>query len=479
MFVGYLTMAMKITPNLERAMSFAGEQLDGRMGQELKKTLLEGHMRVHSGAEEALSKFSQRWERSCPELKRSVKLIRSSMNERSKTSRGQSLDRALRLILDGALERMRDFASSLHLPTLVIYSMGVLLPLVFVVILPVLSVINVRLGPAHLFSIYCIVLPALVYALSKRVLSKRPTTLQPPKIPAEPVRFGVFLIVIALSLPLPALALSLGAPPDVGALAALWGLTLGVVAYLHLTSARAFRQREEIIHMEEEFCDALMQLGNRVSEGRPAEDALERAAETMNRSEFAGVLERTSTNIKLGGMGLRAALFDDEQGALKRVHSSMICGTLRMFVDMIERSTRAAGEAILRAGEHLRELKGVEREIRRLMGEVVTSMRSVALFFAPFVASIAARMQGVLTSKTSSTGFLESAEISPPAFLFVLGLYIIILTVILVNYAVEIELGEDRIAKRVAIASALPVALGVFTAGAILGGQMFSVLGIR
>jgi hypothetical protein len=38
------------------------------------------------------------------------------------------------------------------------------------------------------------------------------------------------------------------------------------------------------------------------------------------------------------------------------------------------------------------------------------------------------------------------------------------------------ELGEDRLAKRIAIASALPVALGVFTVDAIVGGQMLGAL---
>jgi hypothetical protein len=38
------------------------------------------------------------------------------------------------------------------------------------------------------------------------------------------------------------------------------------------------------------------------------------------------------------------------------------------------------------------------------------------------------------------------------------------------------ELGEDRLAKRIAIASALSVALGVFTVGAILGGKILGAL---
>ena len=476
MLVGYLTMGMKIVPNLERAASFAGEQLEGRMGKELKENISEGHLHLHSGADEGLSKFAKRWEKACPELDRSIYLIRSSANERTKESRTRTLNRALQLVLQGARERMRDFASGIYLPTLLIYSMGVLLPLVFVVILPVLSVINIQVGLVHVSILYCFLLPLVVYALSNQVLSKRPATLQPPKVPFQPNQLRAFLVAAAVSIPLPALSLALRASPDIGALAALWGGVLGVFTYLFLTSARAFRQREEIIRMEGEFCDALVQLGNRVSEGRPAEDALEHVAETMRGSKLGQVFRETSANIRLGGLGLRAALFDEGRGALRSVHSSVIRGTLKMLVDLIERSTRTAGEAILQTAEHLRGLKEVEADIRRSMGEVVTSMRAVALFFAPLVTSVAARMQGLLSSKTVSSGFLGSTEVSPPAFLLVLGIYIVILTVILINYVVEIELGDDRLAKRMAIASALPVALGVFTAGAILGGKMLSAL---
>ncbi|MBA7502409.1 hypothetical protein ES706_00993 [subsurface metagenome] len=144
---------------------------------------------------------------------------------------------------------------------------------------------------------------------------------------------------------------------------------------------------------------------------------------------------------------------------------------------MIERSTLAAGAMILRTADHLQELKQVKLDIRRSLGEVVTSMRSVALFFAPFIAAIAARMQGLLASKTALVGFLnEGARIPSAAFLFVLGLYVVLLTSILMSYAVEIELGDDPLAKRVTLARALPIALGVFTLGAIVGGHMLTAI---
>jgi hypothetical protein len=477
MLVSYLVMAMKVTPNLERAASFAGEQLGGRMGQSLREFLSESYLRVHQSADEALSKFAGSWGKWCPELKRSIYLIRSSVNERDDASRMRSLNRAHELVLHGARERLGEFAAGIHAPTFIIYSIGVLLPLVLIVVLPVLSVINLHVGIAQIFAIYCVVLPLAVYALGREVLSKRPASSQPPEVSLERVSGSSMALVVALSLFLPALSFWLEAPSDLKALAVLWGPTLGVATSLHLTSARAFKRRVEIEGMEGEFCDALMQLGNRISEGRPAEDALEHTGETMRGGNLADVLANASANVKLGGMGLRAAFFDEGRGALREVPSRTICGTLRMLVDMIERSTRAAGNAILKVADHLRGLKEVEQEIRHSMGEIVSSMRSVALFFAPLVVSIAARMQGLLASKMAPVGFLGSgAWVSSSAFLLVLGIYVLLLTALLMCYAVEIELGDDRLIKRVTLARALPIALAVFTCGAIVGGQLLSAI---
>lgn len=475
MMVSYLAMAMKITPNLERAVSFAGEQLDGRLGSSLRKMLSEAHLRLHSSADELLSKFVEHWGRWCPNLGRSIYLIRSSANDRSETNRSGTIDRAIEFSLRGVREQMQKFAAGLSLPILIIYSIGILLPLVFVVVLPVLAVINVSVGPQQIFFIYCILLPLIVYLLSDRVLARRPATFHPPQVLIKSSKVRTIMIAATIAIVPPVFSFSFNAPPDVNALAVIWSLTLGITAYLRLNYAQAFRRLEEIKRMEEEFYDALVQLGNQMSEGHPAEDAFERASETMQGNNLSTLFARVSVNVKLGGMGMRAALFDEERGVLKDVQSSTIRGTLRMLIDLVERSTRAAGNAMLKIADHLRELMHVEIEIRHSLHEVVTSMRSVALFFAPLITSVAARMQGLLVSKAPSAGFLGAGSgVSPTAFLFVLGLYILLLTVILINYSIEIELGDDRIAKRMAIAQALPIAIGVFTVGAIVGGQLLS-----
>jgi Flp pilus assembly protein TadB len=478
--INYMTMAMKTTPNMERAAQFAAENLDGSLGRRLRRLLWEVGLRVHNSVDEAMTKFANYWGRWREDFRRSIYLIRSSMLERFEGLRVEVLDKALDVCLQGTREQMERFAASLHLPTLVIYSIGVLLPLVLVAVLPVLATVGVSVSVWQISAIYCVILPLTVWMLSRRVLAKRPAAFPPPRVPNDAAARQTMLIAAVLGsiVASPAIACALGKniSQDLAALSALWGAGVSITFYLHRTTTKAYKLRQKILQIEHEFCDSLFQLGNRISEGRPAEDAFMRVAETMRGSGVSEVFERASANIMLGNLGLRSALFDERSGALKNVHSQTVRSAMKMLVDVIQRSTRAAGEAILRTASHLKELKRVEADVRKSLGEVVSSMRSVALFFAPLIASVTSRMQGVLAGKSAEVSFLGGTPVSPSIFLLVLGIYTVLLTIILISYATEIEVGDDGLAKRAALAQSLPVALVVFTIGAVVGGRMMAAI---
>jgi len=474
--VCYLVIGMGISPNLERSMRFAAEHVDGPLGKSLREHLSRTHLREYSSAGEALEKFGECWGRWREDLKRSLDLLRGSSSERGE-GRVRSLDRALDTCLSATSELAKGFASQLHLPTLMLYTLGVLLPLVLLAAMPVLLVIGVGFGVPHLFAIYCIALPAFVYALSRHILAKRPATFPPPELEPGTSRLQSVLPALALGVAGIGAGFSLSSTPLFGSLVSLWGLVLGVSLYLHLSSSEPLKARREIGRAEEELCDTLTQLGNRMAEGRPMEEALEHVASTSRGGALAGMLSRVSAKIKLGS-GLRIALLDPE-GEAWPARSKTIRGIFAMLVDVAERSTREAGKVALRISDHLRELKRVELEIKHHLGEIVTSMRSVALFFAPLIASITARMQHALASGAASVpGFLDAGGIPSWAFTLALGIYTVLLAAILISYAVEIELGNDKLAKRAALARSLPLALGVFTLGTLVGGQLLSgVLG--
>lgn len=474
--VSYLVMTLRVNPNLERSAQFTASRVDGPLGWDLRKELWGAYLRVHESVEEALSRFARHWSERCKELKRSIYLLKTSILERDQTARLNTLDRALELSLEGMRERMKEFASGLYLPTMVIYSIGILLPLVLLAVLPALSIINFQIGATELALSYCVIIPLTVYGLGKYTLAKRPASFQPPKVPLQRGLSWNELVAGVTAITLLTLGFWLRLPPVILALLMLWAMTICITVHLYLSSSQAYRLRLKNERAEEEFCDALVQLGNQMSQGRPAEDVFQRVAETAKGDFIAGIFRRAAANVRLGGMKLRATFFDPDEGALKEVHSPVILETLRMLLDAMEKGARTTGQTILRTAKHLKELKGVELEIRRSFGEITSSMHSVALFFAPMVAAVTARLQELLTTKASGTPFLGGASIPFAALLGVLGFYVIVLTSVLISYSIEIERGNDEVLKHFAIARALPAAMGVFTLGIIISGQVLSFM---
>ncbi|KXA90903.1 hypothetical protein AKJ57_03220 [candidate division MSBL1 archaeon SCGC-AAA259A05] len=475
--VSYMVSALKINPNLENATEFTAKRLKNPLGEDFRKELWKARLGIYGNVEEALSSLGRQWGEKSEELKRSIDLIKGSIAERNEKNRKNILDRALKTSFEGVRRRMESFISNLKLPTLIIYGVGILLPLVLLAVLPVISSTGFQISGLELAAIYCLFLPLGIYLLKKQVLAGRPAAFPPPDIPNRNNAGKAILTSIpAFLLPL-FITIFLGFPQSLTALGFLWGLSSGIAIFCYLSASKSYRIREKNRRVEREFCDSLIQLGNQLKSNRPAEDAFRKTAEITKGGEVSKILEKTSSNLKVGGMDLRSALLDPEVGSLKGIYSAPVRNVFEMMMDFLNHSSRAAGEAILHSSRHLKELKRIEKEIRQTLGEIISSMKSVALFFAPLVASITIQLQQLLSKKTSGMPFFgNEVQIPGPTFLGVLGFYVIVITVLLSTYTVEIEWGNDELMKRMTIARALPTAMTVFTIGLFLGDRMLSVL---
>lgn len=477
LLISYIAIALKINSNLERSVKFSAEHVNNPLGKDLRDELWKGLIRANREVKEVLSEFGKKWKNQGKELKQSIDLIKSSISEKNEDNRKEILDQALETSFLGINSRMESFAASLQLPTVVIYGIGVLLPLVLLAVLPVLSSTGINVTGTELFLVYCFFLPLIVYLTQKQTLAKRPAAFPAPDIPSEDNRGKAISISIIVAIVPLIFTAFFKIPNQIVVLIFLWSLSSGIAIFCYLSSAKTYRIREMNRSLEGEFCDSLTQLGNQLKSNIPAEKAFRRTAKTTKWSEISKILEKTSANIEIGGMNVQTALFDPEVGSLKDVHSPPIRNTFRMLKDLLNQSTHAAGEAITYSASHLKRLKKLETRIRRNLNEIVSSMKSVAVFFAPLITSVTIQLQQMLSRKTSGMPLFGSGvQISPSIFLGTLGFYVIILTMLLSSYAVEIEWGKDRLIKRMSIARALPTAMIVFTLGLFLGNQMLKFL---
>mgnify|MGYP001568071295 FL=1 len=183
--VGYMIMSMKLVPNLEKAIEFSSKHGRGKVAIDFKKLIWDFELGVFSSISEGLDILAYRWGKYSSELKEALMRIRASVMEPSTSRRYQVLDKTMLEVLDSVKMKMEDYARGLNQPSTMLFYLGVLLPLLLVIILPVGSAFSGQslAQPGLLFGIFCVGIPFMAYTFASGIVRKRPPTYEPPIIP--------------------------------------------------------------------------------------------------------------------------------------------------------------------------------------------------------------------------------------------------------------------------------------------------------
>ena len=102
-------------------------------------------------------------------------LIESSLYETTDKKRVETLEKSLSLILESTYEKMLHFAQDLKSPITMLHMLGIILPILGLVILPLVVSFMAGVYWYHIAVMYNIFLPIGVWYLGKKILSTRPT----------------------------------------------------------------------------------------------------------------------------------------------------------------------------------------------------------------------------------------------------------------------------------------------------------------
>ncbi len=171
----YVVTYMRHTSNLELGINFAAEHLGPPMSLDLRKVLWDVETERYESVKESLDYYLKRWKRYNMEFVESFHLIESSLYEPAENRRVAALDKALDVILDGTYEKMLHYAHNLKSPITTLHMMGIILPILGLVILPLVVSFISSVKWYHLAMLYNVLLPVIVYYMGKGILAKRPT----------------------------------------------------------------------------------------------------------------------------------------------------------------------------------------------------------------------------------------------------------------------------------------------------------------
>jgi len=455
----YTVTYMRHTSNLENAIEFASQHLAPPLSIDLKKILWDVETEKYSSVKESLDIYLETWKKWNIEFIEAFHLIESSLYEGDEARRLNALDKALDVILDETYEKMLHYAHNLQNPITMLHMLGIILPILGLVILPLVVSFMENVKWYHLAVIYNLLLTVIVFYLGKSILSKRPTGYGDTDISEENpelkkykniiIRFGkqemqitpmiisfvigfLFLFIGLSPLLMHALGIpdfglggedkttSCGAkycfleyrqstitnlpigPYGIGAaLASLFiplsmGISIGL--YYRIRSKNIIKIRQKAKQLELEFAAALFQLGNRLGDNLPVEVAVGKVASVMEGTISGNFFQLVSLNIRRLGMSIDKAIFDPAHGALVSFPSNLIESSMKVLTQAIKKGPLIAAQALTNVSRYIKEIHKVNERLKDLMADIISSMRSQIKFLTPAIAGVVVGITSMITA---------------------------------------------------------------------------------
>ncbi|MFH1408475.1 MAG: hypothetical protein ABIH34_01070 [Nanoarchaeota archaeon] len=447
--VFYLVTYMRHTSNLEKAVDFASEHLTGPLALDFKKILWDTENEKFSSVKEGLDTYLESWRGWNPEFIESIHLIISSLYEGSESRRLDLLDKGLDVMLEETYEKMLHYAQNLKSPITMLHMLGIILPILGLVILPLVVAFMEGVRWYHLMMLYNVLLPVGVYYLGKNILSQRPTGYGDTDISQENPEFrkfrnfiinlggkeiliSPFYIALIVGIGLFFLGMyplilhglqpeyefgfgqwfllqdyqetetGLRGPYGLGAafLSLFIPLAAGIgwgISY-KLRSKNLIKMRQDTKKLESEFSSALFQLGNRLGDGMPAEIAIARVAESSQGTTAGKFFELASRNIHSLGMSVHNAIFDRKVGALVSYPSKIIESSMKVMSEASKKGTKVAAQAVINISRYIKEMHRVDERLKDILEEIISSMQSQIKFLTPVIAGIVIGITSMITT---------------------------------------------------------------------------------
>jgi len=457
--VSVLVLGATLWPSAERAAAFAVRASDTPLAARL-----DAHRRRATGTPRSgLGAFATAWGDAFPALERAVGRVERATTARA-SERPTILDSARRQILDGTRDEMAAFAASLRGPATGLYAFGVLLPLAMVSLLPAAAAAGIPVTGPALAGLYGVALPAVLLVASAWLLGRRPVAFPPtpvsrahPDVPDTALPAVVAGVAGAVAGGGLANALVASWATSVGAL----GTGTGAALVVHYRPAKRVRDRVDAV--EAGLPDLLSSVGRRLDGGQSVESALSEAVSDAPSPTDEIVESAVARQERLGTSVEGAFLGPD--GALSTLPSRRARRTATLL------GTAAAvgppaGESLTAMGEHLDELRAVERETRRDLSQITETLSNTAALFGPLVGGATVALAGSMSGGGQFSA-VPSATLGP-----VVGWYVLVLAALLTALSTGLHRGLDRALVGYRAGLALLSATATFLAAVVATGLL-------
>ncbi len=438
----YVVVYMRHTPNLEKAIGFAADHLQYPLSLDLKKVFYNVQVGKFSTIKESLDNYLEFWREHSTEFIEAFHLIESSLFEPDEARRISTLEKSLKVVLDGVYEKMMKFTHEVKAPLTNVYMLAVMLPVLGIALIPLASaMVGGLIKASHVFILYNLLIPFVAFFMLDNIMLERPGghgqsklleknphyfkyKSKKPYIKAFwiclPLLLIAFIPLIFQFTPLPdAIGLQkdytlkemglgdseamffdfkevqgqgIKGPFGVGAVLLSIFLPLSIALFFSISykmkTKELIKERQITEQLENEFNNSLFQLGNRLGNGVPVEIAFGKVANSTQGLRTSEFFNKVNYNIRQLGMGVKKAIFHPKRGALVSYPSDLISTSMRILIESSKKGLKNAARSLMSISEYAKKINKITQKLKDLLASTISDMKSNMTFLAPLLSGI-------------------------------------------------------------------------------------------
>ena len=463
-----MIMSLRHEPSLSKAIRFASTK-DNAFSHELRRCVWTVVMGKHSSFEESLQEVGERWSKYCDELKASLHSMVTASCESTADGKRRALDRANQAIISGAKRRIEDYALSLSTPSMIMFGLGILLPLMVGSFLPMLSWDIWSLGsgadssaatdlsPAVVQTVFImnVLFPAIGILVALNSVTRHPLERERMNNGnAPPSRIKVAAVICA-SIALVAFCV-LELDGIIRSLAILVAAVAPGSLFLIATGRSSGDRHASPSNVQLE--DTLFRTGARMLEGENFESALNKASQGASD---AG--SRTTRMLSFRSL-ISGEAFDRSPAWAPCSGGSNALEGFRVVREAATKDELAAGLLAMDIASYLKDLRDLESTLKSRLKPTVSMMRMTSYALGPVVLGITYAIYLSLGGVTAS----GTGGIGAGFFLLVLGVFLAETNAVVTYFLWGLEGGKNRSTLFCALGTCILVSEIVYVSTALV-----------
>lgn len=377
--VGQMTSVLDNGGSLDEAVRSVAKNGPPISRKLFKEVCDDADLRVESDIRSSLSKRISSIPENNSAYTMAIRLVMSAEIAKEGSERSRILKDASEIALDGLKESGKTYCSSLNTPCMLIFGLGIMVPLVLMSVLPMMGMSGMfggsPMSSSTLSVITLVLIPAAVLGIILSNKDRNPLAV--PKV-NDPLS-----ILVLSALPI-SIAVYLRTGDRVTSVCI--GAAAGCILYL-LAAAKDSSSEKKRIVTDRKIRESVFELGNRMLAGETFENALVDLLE--NRKECAGLSKDLKNELAICRGNVETAISD----VFSRVSPATAEVLLKIY-RISKKDLSDAGRMALSFGRQLRDQEVARTSIRNGLKSMTDTMFGTAAFFAPLVLGLSVSILG-------------------------------------------------------------------------------------